>query len=212
MEEFLEPIVRWLRFRAIWSLLPRTRPLVVVDLGCGPRAQFYRYALSRRLPMKRYVGVDPLFDAAQVADLKGRREVEFITSSLAGSIPLPNATADCVVALAFLEHVDQPADVLREAIRLLAPGGVALFTTPTPPAKKVLEFLSFRLGLISPREIAEHKNYFSREDLLRLGRAADSSADVRHRFFEFGLNQVLAITKTSAAPLTTPPTTAERDT
>jgi SAM-dependent methyltransferase len=50
----------------------------------------------------------------------------------ARSIDLPSASFDAVVCLDVVEHLPDPACFLREAFRLLRPGGVLLFSTPNP--------------------------------------------------------------------------------
>ena len=48
---------------------------------------------------------------------------------------------------------------------MLKPGGLLVLTVPSWRAKPVLEFLSFRLGIVSRAEIEDHKRYFDRRDL-----------------------------------------------
>ena len=38
-------------------------------------------------------------------------------------------------------------------------------TTPSKKAKPLLEFLSFRLGVINKEDILEHKNYFDPNEI-----------------------------------------------
>lgn len=46
------------------------------------------------------------------------------------AIPRPDGFFDCVVCNAVLEHVDNPADVLKEFHRVLTPGGHLYLTVP----------------------------------------------------------------------------------
>lgn len=80
---------------------------------------------------------------------------------LDGGIPLPDQSVDCVTMLALLEHLNKPGAVLREVFRILKPGRKVILTTPAPYSKPLLEFLAFRLKLISAEEIMDHKHYFS---------------------------------------------------
>ncbi len=45
-------------------------------------------------------------------------------------IPLPDASFDCAILAEIIEHLPDPAAALREAARLLGPGGVLLATAP----------------------------------------------------------------------------------
>jgi ubiquinone/menaquinone biosynthesis C-methylase UbiE len=83
-------------------------------------------------------------------------------------LPFGGEEFDVVTMTAVLEHLDNPGEVLTECYRVLRPGGRLLLTTPSPLAKPVLEFLAFRLGLISRREITDHKYYFSKRELRQL--------------------------------------------
>jgi SAM-dependent methyltransferase len=49
------------------------------------------------------------------------------------SCPLPDRTVDAVVMLNVLEHIDRDADALREAWRILKPGGIAVIEVPAGP-------------------------------------------------------------------------------
>lgn len=46
------------------------------------------------------------------------------------SIPLPDAIAQAIICEHVVEHLERPEEVLREAGRLLEPGGRFVFTTP----------------------------------------------------------------------------------
>jgi SAM-dependent methyltransferase len=48
----------------------------------------------------------------------------------AGSIPLPDASVDCVLLCEVLEHLQQPENALAEAARLLKPGGRIILSMP----------------------------------------------------------------------------------
>ena len=60
-------------------------------------------------------------------------------------------------------------------------------TVPSHAAKPVLEFLAYRIGVVSASEIADHKRYFNKCDLLDIAERA-GFALVQHRYFELGFN------------------------
>ncbi len=45
-------------------------------------------------------------------------------------IPAKNSSFDCILSTAVLEHLEEPALALREAYRVLKPGGYAIYTAP----------------------------------------------------------------------------------
>ena len=100
-------------------------------------------------------------------------------------IPLADGSVDAVTALAVLEHVDDPRQFVAEAYRILRPGGVCVMTTPSPGARPLLEFLAYRLKVISEADIRDHKRYLHRDDLYNLFRSFQT---VMVDHFQFGLN------------------------
>ena len=192
-EAILEPIAREIRFRKTTKIIKKyKKPIIIVDLGCGPLAPFFDYLKKQRVKIKSYIGIDPLVNVKN----KREKEVKLIKKPINKKIPLKSNLADFVVAHAVLEHLDNPQEMLKEMIRITKNKGRVIITTPTPLSKKLLEFLAFRLGLISSREIKEHKNYFNKKTLKRLTDGIDGIR-TKHEYFEFGLNNLLVISKES---------------
>ena len=195
-EEFFEPFLRRFRFNKAIKYIKKNKPLVLLDLGCGPKIPFYFFAKKNKVIFKKYIGIDPLINKKLNDKFVKGGNILILNQSLINKIPLPSLSIDYIVAFAFLEHIENPDDIIKEALRVLKPGGKIILTTPTPKAKKILEFLSFKLKLVSPREIAEHKNYFTKEDLLSLiPKNKKLHLKIIHHYFEFGLNNLLVIIK-----------------
>ena len=58
-------------------------------------------------------------------------DARFIQIDLdAGRVPLPDASAEWVVAVETIEHLENPRAFLRELVRLVKPGGTVLVSTP----------------------------------------------------------------------------------
>lgn len=93
----------------------------VLDLGAGAGIVA---AMNFRGQARRVCGIDldprvaenPFLDEGRVCD--------------ANSIPYPDASFDLIFSDNVFEHLDQPDLVLREAMRVLKPGGRLLFKTP----------------------------------------------------------------------------------
>lgn len=93
----------------------------VLDLGAGAGIVT---AMNFRGEARRVCGIDldtrvtenPFLDEGRVCD--------------ANSIPYPDESFDLIFSDNVFEHLDQPELVLREAARVLKPGGRLLFKTP----------------------------------------------------------------------------------
>lgn len=182
-EPILEPLLRKLRFN---KTLSHIRPnSVVVDIGCGHTPHLLN-RLERYI--KEGIGVDQL-----IAD-RTYGNIKLISKLLADKIPLRGGLADHVTLVAVLEHLEMPGPLLGESYRILKKGGTLILTTPTPLNKPLLEFLSFRLGLVSKREIAEHKTYFWKRELCQLVKVA-GFRNIKHQYFELYLNNFLVAKK-----------------
>ena len=90
------------------AALPHLKPgMRLLDLGCGPRDQFVP---ASHLGLQ-YAGVDYQSEAADLlAD--------------AHATPFRDAAFDAILSYAVLEHLYNPQLALREAARVLRPGGV----------------------------------------------------------------------------------------
>jgi len=166
---------------------------VIVDLGCGPRIRFYKFISQRNFEIKKYIGIDPLLDESLKIGIN--KNVRLIKAPLSTRIPLKNGAADYVVGFAFIEHLNNPEKIVKESLRILKKGGKVIFTSPSNKAKIVLEFLAFKAGLISKREILEHKNYFTKETLVSSFKKHEKGFSIKHQYFEFGLNNFIVIKK-----------------
>lgn len=177
-EPFLEPILRAMRIRRVLPFIRRHDNCRLLDIGCGWEARFLR-AVEPYITSG--VGVD--FKAPDIAEGKIRTE----RLTLVDRLPFAYASFELVTMLAVLEHLAEPEAILREIHRVLHPGGQLVLTVPSTAAKPVLEFLSFRLGVVNPEEIADHKTYYDRASLASLLEKAGFTM-VEHRYFQLGMN------------------------
>ncbi len=110
------------RHRNPWiaSLLPPEQR--VLDLGCG--GGFLANYLAAR--GHRVVGIDTTPENLVVARRHGTAEYQVADAC---ALPFPDASFDVVCAMDLLEHVEDPAKLIGEASRVLAPGGLFVFHT-----------------------------------------------------------------------------------
>ncbi|HKR00435.1 MAG TPA: methyltransferase domain-containing protein [Pyrinomonadaceae bacterium] len=101
---------------------------ILLDVGCGT-GQLRPFVQEM---CTRYVGVDAVRYTGFPAD------VEFHRADLdAGETCLPGGSADVVIAVETIEHLENPRAFMRELVRLAKPGGWVVVTTPNQ-----LSFLS----------------------------------------------------------------------
>jgi len=169
------------RFKEVMKHLPVRADLL--DCGCG-RGEFLKYAENR---IKRGYGID-----SRPFDPGSRGRFTFIKGNLNGKIEMADGCVDVVTAMAIIEHLDSPDIFLREVKRILRPGGTCIFTTPSPRAKPVLEFLAFKMGIIDPGDIRDHKKYYTREEL---GKMFGIFPRVKIGYFTLGMNTIVVAGK-----------------
>jgi len=101
------PLAAWLRYEGAAST-----GLRVLDVGCGSKPYYPFFAGAAE-----YVGVDVVESAS--ADLVGPVE----------ALPVDDDSFDVVLCTQVLEHVDDPAQAVRELQRMTKPGGRVLAST-----------------------------------------------------------------------------------
>jgi SAM-dependent methyltransferase len=127
---------------------------VVVDIGPGP------LGFPDACPARVSIGVEPLAEQYAEHGLLLPGSPALYLPIGAEHVPLASQSVDVVVARNSLDHVDDPDQVLREARRLLRPGGTLILTfdidhTPTatePHALNVEHVRSVLSGLTVVRE------------------------------------------------------------
>jgi 2-polyprenyl-3-methyl-5-hydroxy-6-metoxy-1,4-benzoquinol methylase len=97
----------------------------VLDLGCG-----VGYGSQLLAGYASYVGVDIADDAITAAqNAFGGPGVAFEVGDVTAT-RIPDDSLDLIVCFEVIEHVLDPESVVREAKRMLAPGGVLVLSTP----------------------------------------------------------------------------------
>ena len=183
-EPILENILSGLRYKKIIKHI--TNGSNVLDLGCGYNAGFLKKIQNRDCEC---FGLDISVNKELHLD-----KVILAEHNLNERLPFADNTFDYVASLANLEHLTNPDALLAEVYRVLKPGGSLLLTSPSIYAKPVLEFLSFKLHLISENEIKDHKNYFNKNILTNLCKKVGFS-DIKHEYFQFFMNNFILVSK-----------------
>jgi SAM-dependent methyltransferase len=193
---FLENYLAVKRARQADSLIPpAARDGRVLDIGFGA----YPYFLSQTIFREKY-GVDQFVDGE--IDLPG---ITLSKVTLNGENPLPYESGffDAVTLLAVIEHLEaaDAGQLLREARRVLKPGGTLVLTTPVAFTGTLLEIMA-RLHLVSSEEIDDHKETYTRSSLrdILIQSGFDRSC-IRAGHFELFMNLWAAATNGSPTRL-----------
>lgn len=153
----LDKLISWMRLGKVLPYVETDD--IVLDFGCGHQA----YLLSHiKEKIKKGVGID--YDSKSY---KLSSNIEVRNFHFTEKFPFLDKSFDKVFVLAVIEHIDIPkvSKLFREFNRVLKPGGKVVLTTPTLIGKVILEFLAFRLGIISKEEVGDHKKYYQKKDL-----------------------------------------------
>lgn len=182
----LDTVIAKLRFRFLEKYIHNDD--VVLDFGCGYQAYFLTYLKGK---IKKGTGID-----YEAENRKIGKNLEIMNFTYTRTLPFSSNTYSKVCMLAVIEHIPlkKVKKLLREIRRVLKPGGQLLLTTPTPKSKKFLEFLAFKLRIISGAEIADHKKYYAFNDIESLARETGFSIN-NHSVFMLGLNSFYLLDK-----------------
>ncbi len=128
----------------------------LLDIGAAEgRSLAY---VATRLGDGRYIGVE-YSDELRASACSLASNIELIPGD-AMKLPasIASGSLDVVSLLALLEHVDDPQEAVREAARVLRPGGLIVASTPNP----TWDVVAGRLGLV------KDDHHVERIDLHRL--------------------------------------------
>jgi SAM-dependent methyltransferase len=168
-EPFLPPLYKLVRrrLRALAESAGRTPAL----LDVGGRKSHYTIGVpaevtvsdlprASALQKELHLGID---DPIRAQTLRRRSNVRRVVYDDMTRSELPDASFDLVVAVEVLEHVEDDAAFVRNAHRVLRPGGIFLMTTPN--------------GDFVPNTNPDHKRHYTRRHLAE--RLGESFRDVR---------------------------------
>jgi SAM-dependent methyltransferase len=181
-EPILESLLRKMRLKQVLPFLRRYPNCRLLDIGCGWEAKLLRT-------------VEPYIASGIGIDFKApvlkTEKLETLSLTLQDKLPFEDESFDFIAMLAVMEHLENDEAILNECARLLRPGGGLLITVPSWYAKPVLEFLSYKLNLINPAEIRDHRRYYNNEDLVALVDRVDGLYLKNHIYFQWRFNNLI---------------------
>ncbi|EKD24784.1 MAG: hypothetical protein ACD_80C00152G0003 [uncultured bacterium (gcode 4)] len=163
---------------------------VIVDAGCWHNALFLQHIKKKYAP-KKLIAFDMKLNHEEL------KKQWILTQewNLNEDFNLPEKV-DLFLCTAVLEHLSEPINFLKNAYANLKKWGYLLLTTPSIRSKPVLEFIAFRLKLINPIEISDHKEYYTKDKLVKyLEKAWFEKKNIKHRYFELYMNNFVLVQK-----------------
>lgn len=168
LSRYWTPIRRWL-IRKPDKVASRVKaafpPGPVVDIGCGTGDQ-----LARLPETYEPLGVEISVELARRAEerLAGRGGKVLAMSAVDGLAAVPEGTVSGILMRSFLEHEEQPAELLALAWAALRPGGATIIKVPN--------YASVNRRVMGPRwcgfRFPGHVNYFTPQSLRDMVEAA----------------------------------------
>jgi ubiquinone/menaquinone biosynthesis C-methylase UbiE len=186
-EPFLEPILRRMRVKKVLPTIHRYPDCRLLDIGCG-----WDYRLLKTVEpfIGKGVGID--FKVREMENTK----IKTVRMRMLDALPFESESFDIVTMLAVLEHLSDPLRMMSETERVLKKGGRLMLTVPSKIAKPVLEFLAYRLHIVSEVEMKDHKQYSNHNDLKKLLCQSGMTIE-QHRYFQMGMNNYCVAMKTT---------------
>lgn len=161
---------------------------IVADTGCGYNFLFLRAIAGK---IQKWYAVDLVLNKKN-----NPVNIETIESDLNNAILLEDNSLDIITSMAILEHLNMPEQYLKEIYRILKPNGKLIMTVPSIYAKPVLEFLAYKLWVISSVEILDHKEYYNKSKSKEiLKKAGFSEKNIQHSYFQLGMNNFIIAVK-----------------
>jgi SAM-dependent methyltransferase len=150
----------------------------VLEVGCGAGNLLLQATIPGSYPIALDLSVQALtFVRSRLEEAKSGAEPPSGFGCIQGigeSLPLEDATFDCVLMSEVIEHLETPQVSIREAVRVLCPGGRLLITTPNYRSFwPIMEWSVDRLNMAPKMAGEQHISRFHASSLNKMLRELD---------------------------------------
>lgn len=155
----------------------------IIDFGCGSNFQNItkKYSKASRAVLIDLYGDD--FIKNNIKFINYNKDLNKI------DIELKNEKFDIIILAAVIEHLDNPAAIIKFLKKFLNKNGYFLLTAPSIYSKPILEFMAFKLHLINEDLVREHKRYYNKDQYINLAKETESNL-INFKFFLLGMNTI----------------------
>jgi ubiquinone/menaquinone biosynthesis C-methylase UbiE len=146
------------------ELLRIARPVRALEVGCAQGDLAFRlFGEGKEMPVIAYTGID--LSPSEVSRARERFPGWSFRVASAYDLPFPDSAFDLVIACEVLEHLDRPAECLREVERVC--GSHVLLSVPWEPVWRVLNLARGKYWACLGNTPG-HVQHFSRRCIRRL--------------------------------------------
>ncbi|RFB80647.1 class I SAM-dependent methyltransferase [Methylovirgula sp. 4M-Z18] len=149
---------------------------VVLDVGCGDGGNMNLCAdIGAHVILADIDANEIAIGKERLSKSNARKLEAYVTDS--DPLPLRDGTASRVVCMETLEHVDDPAQIMAELVRVGQKGALYLLTVPDPVAENLQKPLAAPYYWQKPN----HLRIFEREEFAKL--VTDAGLVIENRYY-----------------------------
>jgi SAM-dependent methyltransferase len=174
----------------------------VLEIGCGAGNLLLQATLTGSYPVALDLSMQALtFVRSRLEEANSGTEAPngfACTQAIGESLPLANGSFDCILMSEVIEHLEVPQISIREAVRVLRPGGRLLITTPNYRSFwPLMEWIVDRLNMAPKMAGEQHISRFYPSSLNRL--LVESGLNIEYSGSIYNLSPFLSLVSSTQA-------------
>jgi ubiquinone/menaquinone biosynthesis C-methylase UbiE len=174
----------------------------ILEIGCGAGNLLLQATVAGSYPMALDLSMQALtFVRSRLEEVKTGVDAPSgfaCTQAIGESIPLADNTFDCVLLSEVIEHLEAPQFSIREAVRVLCPGGRLLITTPNYRSFwPLMEWTIDRLNMAPKMAGEQHISRFHLSSLKKI--LLDSGLEIEYAGSIYNLSPFVSMVSTEQA-------------